>query len=394
MIYFDNAATSWPKPPSVLEAISYCLRETGANPGRAGHKMSLMANEMVDGTRKKLGNLFGIDENKYERIIFTLNATEALNLAIKGLLKDGDHVIISSMEHNSVSRPINLLEKKGVSVTRTQCDGEGNIDPGDIRKAIKKNTKLIAFTHASNVTGTVLPIEEIGKVAGENAITLLVDAAQSAGALDIDVKKMNIGLLAFPGHKSLLGPAGTGGLYVGEGIVLEPLIYGGTGSQSALPGMPEILPERYEAGTLNTIGIAGLGAGVEFIQKEGMEKIRKHELFLTQKFIEESIKRIKGIKIYGPKSTENRAPVVSFAIEGRKPVEIGGILDKYFGVACRAGLHCSPDAHITLGTYDQKLVRFSFSYYNTDKEVEYVLDSLEEIVRKNITLPDEKGCGC
>lgn len=395
MIYFDNAATSWPKPPSVLEAISHCLRETGANPGRAGHKMSLMANEMVDGTRKKLANLFGIDENKYERIIFTLNATEALNLAIKGLLREGDHVIISSMEHNSVSRPINLLEKKGVSVTRIQCDSEGSIDPGDIRKVIKKkNTKLIAVTHASNVTGTVLPIEEIGKVAGENGITLLVDAAQSAGALDIDVKRMNIGLLAFPGHKSLLGPAGTGGLYVGEGIVLEPLIYGGTGSQSALEGMPDILPDRYEAGTLNTIGIAGLGAGVDFIQKEGLKKIRKHELFLTQKFIEGSMMRIKGIKIYGPKGIENRAPVVSFAIEGRKPVEIGGILDKYFGVACRAGLHCSPDAHITLGTYDQKLVRFSFSYYNTDKEIEYVLASLEEIERKKITLPDEKGCGC
>lgn len=394
MIYFDNAATTWPKPPGVPDAISRCIREIGANPGRAGHKMSVMANEMVDRTRKKLAGIFNIGMENYERIIFTLNATEALNLAIKGLLKSGDHVITSSMEHNSVSRPLNALEKMGVQVARVKCDGEGSIDPGDIRRAIRPNTRLIAVLHASNVTGTVMPVEEIGRAAKEAGVYFLIDAAQSAGVLDIDVRRMNIDLLAFPGHKSLLGPTGTGGLYVGDGITLDPIKEGGTGSQSELPGMPETLPERYEAGTLNTAGIAGLEAGIDFILNEGMKKIREHELSLTKRFIEGASK-IPGIEIYGPKGAENRAPVVSFAIEGRKSVEIGGILDKNFMVACRAGLHCAPDAHRTLGTFDRKLVRFSFSYFNTIVEVDHVIGCLEEIVRENITLPEgEKGCGC
>jgi cysteine desulfurase family protein len=394
LIYFDNAATTWPKPPGVLEAVSHCIREIGANPGRAGHNMSLMANEMVDDTRKKLASLFNIDAAKYERIVFTLNATESLNLAIKGILKKGDHVITSSMEHNSVSRPLNVLEADGVEVSRIKCDGAGYIDPTDVRRAIKPNTRLIAMIHASNVTGTVMPVEEIGKVAGEAGVAFLVDAAQSAGIIDIDVKKMNISLLAFPGHKSLLGPMGTGGLYVGDGIVLDTLKEGGTGSQSELPGMPDTMPEKYEAGTLNTVGIAGLGAGIDYILREGMKKIRDHELALTERFIK-GARKISGLKIYGPTDEEKRAPVLSFMVEGRKSVDIGGILDKNYRVACRAGLHCSPDAHRTLGTFDQKLVRFSFSYFNTMEEVDYTLGCLEEIIVKNITLPEgEQGCGC
>ncbi|MCL6610044.1 MAG: aminotransferase class V-fold PLP-dependent enzyme [Peptococcaceae bacterium] len=394
MIYFDNAATTWPKPPEVLEAMNRCVREIGANPGRAGHKMAVMANEMVDSTRKKLAAMFNIEPKNYGRIIFALNATEALNLAIKGLVKSGDHVVTSSMEHNSVARPLNRLEKEGVQVTRVKCDGEGNLDPQDVRGAIRPNTRLIAVIHASNVTGTVMPLEEIGKAAGEAGAVFLVDAAQSAGVLDIDVKKMNIGLLAFPGHKGLLGPTGTGGLYIGEGIVLEPLKEGGTGSRSELPGMPETLPDRYEAGTLNTVGIAGLGAGIDYIMKEGMEKIRRYELELTGRFIE-GASRIPGLKIYGPKRAGVRAPVVSFLIEGRDSSEIGGILDRNYGVACRAGLHCAPDAHRTLGTFGLKLVRFSFSCFNTAEEVDRALGALDEIVHKNITLPEgQGGCGC
>jgi cysteine desulfurase family protein len=394
MIYFDNAATTWPKPPEVMEEMGRCLRETGANPGRAGHQMAIKANEMVNNTRKKLASLFNIHPDDHERIIFTLNATEALNLAVKGILKKGDHVITSSMEHNSLARPLNRLEKEGVRVTRIMCDGEGNLDPGDVRRALRPNTRMIAVLHASNVTGTVMPLEEIGKVAGESGAAFLVDAAQSAGVLDIDVKRMNIDLLVFPGHKSLLGPTGTGGLYVGGRVALEPLKEGGTGSQSELPGMPETLPERYEAGTLNTVGIAGLGAGIDFILKEGMEKIRAHELDLTGRFIEGAVK-IPGLIVYGPKGIKNRAPVVSFLVEGRETAEIGGVLDKKYGVACRAGLHCAPDAHKTLGTFDRKLVRFSFSYFNTAGEVDLALEALEEIVRKNITLPEgEGGCGC
>lgn len=394
MIYFDNAATTWPKPPGVVEAIGRCINDMGANPGRAGHKMSVTAGEMVDGVRKKLAGLFNIDPGHYERIIFTLNATGALNLAIKGLLKKDDHVITSSMEHNSVARPLNTLEKNGVRVTRVKCGPDGGMDPDDVRRAIRPGTKLIAVTHASNVTGAVMPVEEIGKAAKESGITFLVDAAQSAGVIDIDVKKMNIDLLAFPGHKSLLGPTGTGGLYIGEGIVLDTLSEGGTGSQSELQGMPETLPERYEAGTLNAAGIAGLGAGVDFIISTEMEAIRRHELGLTRRFIEGALK-IPGLKLYGPADTENRAPVVSFLVEGRKSAEIGGVLDNNYDVACRAGLHCAPDAHRTLGTFEQKLVRFSFSFFNTEKEIDDVLGFLDEIVRKNIKLPEgQGGCGC
>jgi len=393
-VYFDNAATTWPKPPEVIEAVSRCIGELGANPGRAGHKMSLKANEMVDSTRKKLARIFNIDPSAYERIVFTVNATGALNLAIKGLLKKGDHVITSSMEHNSVTRPLNKLEKDGVQVTRIHCGEDGSIDPGEIKKSIKSNTKLIVITHASNVTGTVMPAGEIGGIAGEAGVLFLLDAAQSAGVLDIDVRRMNIGLLAFPGHKSLLGPTGTGGLYIREGIVLDTLMEGGTGSQSDLAGMPETLPERYEAGTLNTTGIAGLEAGLDFIIKTGMDKIRDHELKLTRIFMEKS-QKVPGLKIYGPTGDAPRAPVVSFLIEGRKSPEIGGLLDKNYDIACRAGLHCAPDAHRTLGTFDQKLVRFSFSFFNKEEEVIRAVDCLEEIVRKNITLPEgEGGCGC
>ncbi|MFZ5644345.1 MAG: aminotransferase class V-fold PLP-dependent enzyme [Bacillota bacterium] len=394
MIYFDNAATTWPKPPKVVEAVSGCITELGANPGRAGHKMSIKANEMVESTRKKLANLFNIDQSQYERIVFTINATGALNLAIKGLLKSGDHVITSSMEHNSVTRPLNTLEKKGVEVTKIKCGEDGSISPDDIKKAIKSNTKLIVVTHASNVAGTVMPIEEIGKIAKEAGKYFLVDAAQTAGVLPIDVKRMNIDLLAFPGHKSLLGPTGTGALYIGEGIELDTLIEGGTGSQSELPGMPDTLPERYEAGTLNTTGIAGLEAGIDFILEKGMDTIRNHELRLANMFIEGS-KKVPGLKIYGPQAGVERAPVVSFLIEGRKTAEIGGVLDKNYDIACRAGLHCAPDAHHTLGTLDKKLVRFSFSFFNTEDEVKRAIDALEEIVRKNITLPEgEGGCTC
>ncbi|HBV97644.1 MAG: cysteine desulfurase [Peptococcaceae bacterium BICA1-7] len=393
-IYFDNAATTWPKPPEVIEAVTRCIRDLGANPGRAGHKMSIKANEMVDSTRKKLARIFNIDPIAYERIVFTVNATAALNLAIKGLLKKGEHVITSTMEHNSVTRPLYRLEKEGVQVTRVRCADDGSIDPADIKKAIQPNTRLIAILHASNVTGTVMPAEEIGRIAGEAGALFLLDAAQSAGVLDIDVQRMNIGLLAFPGHKSLLGPTGIGGLYIRGGILLETLKEGGTGSQSELKGMPETLPERYEAGTLNTTGIAGLEAGIDFIVKTGMEKIRDHELGLTRLFMEKS-QKIPGLKIYGSSGDVPRAPVVSFLIEGRKSAEIGGLLDKNYDIACRAGLHCSPDAHRTLGTFYKKLVRFSFSYFNKEEEVIRAVDCLEEIVKKNLTLPEgEGGCGC
>ena len=392
MIYFDNAATSWPKPPGVIEAMRYCIEEVGANPGRSGHKMSLEANKLVTGTRERLASLFNIDDP--ERIVFTLNATDALNLAIKGLLNEGDHVITSSMEHNSVTRPLYVLAQKGVKVTKINCDREGRINLKDIEAAISSATRAIIITHASNVSGTLMPVGEIGSLAKRKGLRLLVDAAQTAGLFAIDVKDMNIDLLAFPGHKSLMGPPGTGGLYIKDGVNLIPLKEGGTGSHSEVPGQPEMMPERYESGTLNTVGIAGLGAGLDFIKSVGMDKIRKHELDLAERFMA-GTGGVKGIKLYGVKGAGGRVPVVSFSVGDRPAGEIGAILDQRFDIACRAGLHCAPDAHRTLGTFEQKLVRFSFSYFNKQEEIDFALASLREIVETNMPAPEgSEGCGC
>lgn len=326
--------------------------------------------------------------------MFTLNATESLNLAIKGLLKKGEHVITSSMEHNSVTRPLYILSGTGVRVTKINCDKEGRINVKDIEREINSGTRAIVITHASNVAGTLMPIAEIGELAGKKGIRLVVDAAQTAGLFNIDVKDMNIDVLAFPGHKGLMGPPGTGGLYIGEDVELTPLKEGGTGSHSDVPGQPRVMPERYESGTLNTAGIAGLGAGLEFIKNKGMDKIREHELNLTAKFID-GAKSIKGLNLYGLLSREGRAPVVSFALGDRPAGEIGSILDQNFNIACRAGLHCAPDAHRTMGTFEQKLVRFSFSYFNDPGEIDYALASLKEIVEKNMQAPEgSAGCGC
>lgn len=392
MIYFDNAATSWPKPPGVMKAMQYCLKEVGANPGRAGHRMAIQANKLVMETRELLAKLFNI--NNPERIVFGLNATDALNLAIKGLLMPGDHVITSSMEHNSVSRPLHVLQGNGVEVTKVKCDQTGDIRVEDIETAIRPNTKAIVILHASNVTGTVMPVIEIGKLARNKGLKFVVDAAQTAGVFDIDVKAMNIDLLAFPGHKSLLGPMGTGGLFVADGIELFTLKEGGTGSKSDTPEQPHILPERYESGTLNTVGIAGLGAGLKFLFQEGLEKIRKHEQELTRRFLD-GVQNIKDIKVYGTKNAQRQAPVVSFAVGLRPAGDIGTILDKQFNIACRAGLHCSPDAHHSLGTFEQKLVRFSFSYFNKPEEVDFALNALKKITETNMPVPQGKGgCGC
>lgn len=392
LIYFDNAATSWPKPGGVIAAMRHYIEEVGANPGRSGHKMSLEANRLVTRTRERLAALFNIDDP--ERIVFTLNTTDALNLAIKGLLKAGDHVVTSSMEHNSVTRPLYVLAQQGIKLTKINCDREGRINAKDIEGAINSATKAIIITHASNVTGTLMPIGDIGGLARRKGLRLLVDAAQTAGLFTIDVKDMNIDLLAFPGHKSLMGPPGTGGLYIKEGVDLIPLKEGGTGSHSELPGQPDMMPERYESGTLNTAGIAGLGAGLDFIKNEGMDKIIKHELELTGRFIA-GAEGINGIKLYGIKGVSGRAPVVSFAVGKRPAGEIGAILDQNFNIACRAGLHCAPDAHRTLGTFEQKLVRFSFSYFNKPEEVDFALAALRKIVETNMPAPEGSGgCGC
>lgn len=394
MIYFDSAATSWPKPDEVWEAMEHCIKFVGANPGRAGHRMSLEAGRLVDEARELLAALFNIGNP--DRIVFTLNATEALNLAIKGLLKPGDHVITSSMEHNSVTRPLHVLQEKGVEVTKVPCAKDGTIKMQDLESAIKSNTAAIIITHASNVTGTLMPIVEVGQLAKRKGLRFIVDAAQTAGVFDLDVSFMNIHLLAFPGHKSLYGPTGTGGLYIAEGVELTPLKEGGTGSKSEIPGQPNILPERYESGTVNSVGIAGLAAGLKFIRREGLLQIRKHEMDLTRRFLE-GVEGIKGLNVYGPGELYQRAPVVSFSLDGKAAGQVGTVLDEQYQIACRAGLHCAPDAHKTLGTLEQKLIRFSFSYFNNEREVEQAIRSLAEIAAippEKFNQSKDKTCGC
>ncbi|QXM07390.1 aminotransferase class V-fold PLP-dependent enzyme [Crassaminicella indica] len=376
MIYLDNAATTYPKPEMVYVAMDKCMREYGANPGRAGHQLALEAGRAIYKTRELICKLFNIDNPM--QIIFTCNATDSLNLALKGILKQGDHIITTSMEHNSMIRPIVTLEKLGIEYTVIQCDKKGMIDTQDIEKAIKENTKMIATTHASNVAGTLMPIEEIGEIAEKNNIIYLVDAAQTAGVYNIDVEKMNIDLLAAPGHKGLLGPQGTGFLYIREGLDLQQMKEGGTGSKSELLTQPEIIPDRYESGTPNTPGIVGLGAGIEFILKEGIEKIRKHEEELTAYMISE-LQKIDNVRIYGPLDAKKQAAVISINIEDEDSSEISYILDKVFHIAVRSGLHCAPMAHKTMGTFEQGTVRFSLGYFNTKEDVEKAVEALKKI---------------
>lgn len=377
MIYLDNAATTWPKPPMVWQAMEQCMRQFGANPGRGGHRMALQAGRAILETRGLLAQLFGI-QNPLQ-IAFTHNATEALNQALIGLLKPGDHIITSSMEHNSVIRPLNYLCSQGIEVSKIPPSQEHGVEITDLERAIKKNTKAIVMTHASNVSGVLLPIKQIGALAKKYNLEFILDAAQTAGTFDINVVEQNITLLAFPGHKGLYGPQGTGGLFLREGLSLRPLNYGGTGSNSELPEQPDHYPDRLESGTSNTVGIAGLGAGVRFILETGLENIRSHELKLTEMMIDK-LRLIKGIELLGPESNL-RAPVISLQVLGQESGSIGQVLDQVYDIACRTGLHCAPDAHKSLGTFPQGTVRFSFSYFNTEEEVNLTIDALKEIVR-------------
>lgn len=377
MIYLDNGATSFPKPEEVYRSVYNTMMNFGGNPGRSGHKMALEAGRLIHDTREKVANFFNIDNPM--NIVFTLNATDSLNMAIKGFLREGDHAIITSMEHNSVVRPIKKLEKEGkIKLDIVKCDKEGNLDIIDIKKLIKVNTRLIVTTHASNVTGTILPVEKIGVLAKEKNITYMLDSAQTAGIYPIDVKKMNIDILAFTGHKSLFGPQGVGGLYIRNGVDIETFREGGTGSSSESLFHPNIMPDKLEAGTPNTPGIVGLGAGIDFIESVGIENIRSKEKDLTEYFLDK-LKKLDSVTIYGKSSAENRCPVVSINIGEEDSSEISYILDEVYNIATRPGLHCSPLAHTTIGTLERGTVRFSFGYYNTKEEIDYVIDSIRDI---------------
>jgi cysteine desulfurase family protein len=381
IIYFDNAATSWPKPETTVWAVESCLRETGGSPGRSGHSLSIDAGRVMFNAREALAGLLGIDDPL--RIVLTKNATEALNIAIFGLLKPSDHVITSSMEHNSVMRPLRAMEARGVELTILPCSAVGELDPGVVVPAIKKNTKAIFLTHASNVTGTILSVADIGRIAREHGLVFCVDAAQTAGALPIDIEAMNIDLLAFTGHKSLFGPQGTGGLYIRKGLeqVISPLLRGGTGSRSEYEEQPDFMPDKFESGTPNTAGYAGLTAGIDFILFQGLSTISVHEKSLTELFLQ-GIGDLDGVTIYGLKDASRRISVVSFNIRGIDPAKAALELDERFGIMSRPGLHCAPSAHRTIGTFPAGAIRFSFGWFNTNEEIHLAVEAVRGLATR------------
>jgi cysteine desulfurase / selenocysteine lyase len=378
MIYLDNAATSFPKPETVYQALDRFARQSLANPGRAGHKMAVEAERALDDARHLLNQFFH-GEGK-ERFVFTLNCTDALNMAFKGLLQDGDHVVTTNLEHNSVSRPLRAMEIAGlISLTRVAADGGGTIDPDAIRQAITSRTRLVAMTHASNVLGTVQPIAEIGHIAQARGLLFLVDAAQTAGVLPIDVQALHIDLLAFPGHKSLLGPTGTGALYVGPRCRIGAWREGGTGGDSSSETQPLELPYFLEGGTPNVLGVAGLTAGIKYVQERGLEKIHSHEVALCQR-LARKLEEIGGYEVFGHQDQSRRVGTLSFRSAALPATEIGGILDQAFQIAIRPGLHCAPYIHRAIGTFPDGTVRMSPGPFTTEADVDALADALAEIV--------------
>ncbi len=375
-MYLDNAATTFPKPEPVYAAMDAFLRSSAANPGRSGHAMAVRADAALARARHALARLLNAPHP--ERVVWTHNCTESLNLALKGLLSPGDHVVTTELEHNAMARPLRALERaRGVRVTRVPCPG-GLVELSALQEAVTPETRLVAMTHVSNVTGTVLPVAEMGEFCRRRGVPLLVDAAQSAGARPLDVQAMNISLCAMPGHKGLFGPPGTGALYLEAGIELHPLKEGGTGSGSEHDEQPTGMPDRYESGTLNSVGIVGVGAGVEWILETGQETISRKEEALTAA-LWEGLSGIPGVTLYGPPPTVDRGAVVSLTLEGWDPAEAGQVLDQSFGVQCRPGLHCSPWAHRALGTFPTGTIRLSPGFFNTESEIEDVVRAIREM---------------
>jgi len=375
MIYLDNAATSFPKPSEVYEEVLNCMKNYGANPGRGSHDMSVKSALKIMDTRALICELFNIP-SPFD-LIFTSNATESLNIAIKGALKRGDHVISTVIEHNSVLRPLHSLSKRGIEITLVGVDKAGYVNFNDIKKGIKRNTKMIIINHTSNVLGSIQDIESIGKLSKENGILFMVDASQSAGVIPIDVENAHIDLLAFPGHKGLLGPQGTGGLFIREGIKLKNFKEGGTGSNSHFMIQPDFIPDQFESGTLNTPGIAGLCEGIKFINRIRIDNIRKGEDELLSYLLEE-LKKLSYVKIYGSDSTKQRGAVLSLNIDGIDASIVGEQLNEC-GIAVRTGYHCAPLIHEVIGTEYAGTVRVSPGYFNT-------LDDIEKLVKAIIRI--------
>lgn len=376
-IYLDNAATAFPKLKCVIEAMRLYFEEVGANCGRSAHKQSQEASRIVFETRERVAQLIGAKDAS--RIIFTSNATEGLNTAIFGLLDEGDGVITSSMEHNSVMRPLRHLEEtRSVKINVVPCSSKGELDPDDLGKNISRGTKLIVLTAASNVAGTLMPVHEVAEIAREHDIPFLLDAAQTVGCVPLDVETERLDIVAFSGHKGILGPQGTGCLYIREGIDIQPLRFGGTGSRSEFEFQPVFSPDRFESGTLNIIGLAGLGAAVKYLLQKGVNTIRAQEQRLTHS-LSERLSQMKGVILYGPRDPKRQTGLISINVDTLEPSEVGYKLDTQYDIAVRVGLHCSPAAHRTLGTFPQGTVRISPGPFNTEDDIEALCTALEEI---------------
>ena len=382
-IYFDNASTSFPKPDVVPQAMYQYMCQEGSNINRGCYQRAYRVEETVYETRQMLCRLFGGEDSR--NVVFTKNVTESLNVLLKGFLKPGDHVIVSAMEHNAVMRPLVQMEKLGVSFSRAACGPTGELDPERLEACLRPDTRAVVMTHASNVCGTVLPIGAVGEFCAQQGLRFFVDSAQTGGVCPIHMGEMHIDAVAFTGHKGLLGPQGIGGFLLREGLAgeLEPLISGGTGSVSHLEEIPDFMPDRFEPGTLNLPGIVGLHAALNWLEEQGMETIRAHELALTRRFLA-GLEELRGaglpLKVVGREDTENRIGVVSIQTLDQDMAETAWRLDEDYGVMTRVGLHCAPSAHKTLGTYPAGTIRFSFGWHNTEDEVERVLEALKAIL--------------
>jgi len=379
VIYLDNAATSWPKPQVVIEAMADFLETAGGNPGRSGHRLSIEAGRVLYDARELVAEFFHASDPF--RVVFTLNATHALNLAMRGILHPGDRVVTTGMEHNSVMRPLRQLEREGIGLAVVPCDQTGLVDMEAYRQALSVTTTMVVTTHASNVTGTIQPLEQMARLAHEAGALLLLDAAQTAGVLPIDVEAQGIDLLAFTGHKGLQGPTGTGGLVLGSAItetMISPLVRGGTGSRSEFEEQPERLPDRLESGTPNTVGLAGLKAGLEYVQRLTVEAVRERELAVVH-ILEQGLAAIPGVHLFGPEAAENRTATLSLRLEGIPVDQVGLRLDEDFAILARVGLQCAPAAHRTLGTFPEGTVRLSSGLFTTEAEARATVDAVRTL---------------
>lgn len=374
-LYLDNAATTWPKPDRVYEAVQHAMRDVGASPGRAAHRHAREASDIVTATREKVARLLGIPDA--EAVIFTKNATESINVVLKGWLRPGDRVIFSGMEHNAVVRPVERLKLLGVEAEVIPCTSSGLLDLEVFREKIAARPRLAVLNHASNVNGGIQPVSRVAELCSDAGVPLLLDAAQTAGVQPVSAKDLNLGMLACSGHKGLLGPSGMGVLYIRPDLDVPPLMEGGTGSRSEDALQPDCTPDRYESGTLNLPGIAGLGAGIDFILERGISSIRDHELELAF-FLEDGLNRMSGVSVYRP--AERGTGTVSFTVEGLNPGDVGYLLDQAFDTAVRTGLHCAPLAHETLGSFPQGTVRVSPGIFSTMEEMDYFLKSLRSLL--------------